>query len=150
MGAGSRRGAAVTVALTVLGAWAERAREKKSEAAGLGKVTANAKRSPQAQITGQVSRGIVIGPGASLVNPVFNQGAHEDQGKEPLRGTAVAGSGDLLMVGDVPQEPAAFQPRAWLMESLERRPTAWATQATKPNRVALDLRSTSGPPASRR
>ena len=26
------------------------------------------------------------------------------------------------MVGDVPQEPAAFQPRAGLMEALERKP----------------------------
>jgi tetratricopeptide (TPR) repeat protein len=36
-------------------------------------------------------------------------------------GPGVAGAGTVV-VGDLPQEPAAFQPRAGLMEALERRP----------------------------
>ena len=112
----------LVVVLTVLGAWAERAREKKKDAAVPGEhASARAEGSPQAQVTGQVSGGVVIGPGASLANPVFHLGAQEGQGKEPLREEA-AGSGDVLVVGDIPQEPAAFQPRAGLMEVLERQP----------------------------
>jgi hypothetical protein len=71
----------LVVVLTVLGAWAERARERKAGSAGPGEVTARAEGSPQAQVTGQVSGGVVIGPGASLVNPVFNQGAREDRAR---------------------------------------------------------------------
>jgi hypothetical protein len=60
----------LTVVLTVLGAWAERAREKKETAGPAERVSASAGGSPQAQVTGQVSGGVVIGPGASLANPV--------------------------------------------------------------------------------
>jgi hypothetical protein len=109
----------LVVVLAVLGAWAERAREKKP-VTGPGTGGATAEASPQAQVTGQVTGGVVIGPWASLVNPVFNQGAQEDQGKEPL-GAGPASGLDAVLVGDVPQEPAAFQPRAGLMNALVRQ-----------------------------
>ena len=114
----------LVVVLTVLGAWAERARKRKSEVSSPGKVTVNTEGSAQAQVTGQVGVGVVIGPGASLVNPVLIQGAHEGAGKVPLGDGAAAGPGGALVVGDVPQEPAAFQLRAALMESLDQGPQA--------------------------
>jgi hypothetical protein len=107
----------LVVVLTVLGAWAERAREKKQEAAGPGdRVSAGAEGSPQSQVTGQVSGGIVIGPGS-----VVSLGDQEDRGKEPLRDDD-GGPDRVLVVGDVPQEPAAFQPRAGLTGALEQAP----------------------------
>jgi hypothetical protein len=97
---GSQVGIASVPLVTVLGAWAERARDHRAEVGREGKVTASTEASPQAQVTGQVSGGAVIGPGASLVNPVFNQGAQEDQGKEPL-GARPASGLDVVLVGDV-------------------------------------------------
>ena len=110
----------LAVVLAVLGPWAERGREKKKKAAPSGELaSASTDRSSQVQVTGQVSGGVVIGPGASLANPVFNLGVQERQGKEPLRDRA-NDPGGVLVVGDVPQQPAAFQLRAGLMEVLER------------------------------
>ena len=110
----------LVVVLTTLGAWAERAREKKRDAAGPGeRVSASAEGSSQAQVTGRVSGGVLIGPGASLTNPVFHLGAQEGPAKEPLR-TQAHDPGGVLVVGDVPQEPAAFQPRPELLRALER------------------------------
>ncbi len=103
----------LVVVLTVLGAWAERAREKKKDAAGPREhASARAEGSPQAQVAGQVSGGIVIGPGS-----VVHLGGAEDHGGEPLR-EKDGGPGRVLVVGDVPQEPAAFQPRPEFMEAL--------------------------------
>jgi tetratricopeptide (TPR) repeat protein len=104
----------LVVVLTVLGAWAERAREKKRETAGPGdQVSAKARDSPRSQVTGQVSGGIVIGPGS-----VVSLGGADDHG-QPLRHKQ-EGPGQVLVVGDVPQEPVAFQPRAGLAEALDR------------------------------
>ena len=114
----------LALVLAVLGAWAERARERQSQATGPGKATINADAPPQAQVTGQVTGGVVIGPGASLVNPVFNPSAHVDDGKEPVRDTVTVCPSGTLVVGDVPQEPAAFQLRPGLIESLDWRPGA--------------------------
>jgi tetratricopeptide (TPR) repeat protein len=108
----------LVIVLTVVGAWAERAREKKPEANPQGeRAGAEVRDSLQGQAIGLVrDGGLVIGPGA-----VFNVGGQEDHGKEPLRDKAT-GSDGILVVGDVPLEPAAFQPRAGLMASLERKP----------------------------
>lgn len=66
----------LVVALTVPGAWAERARRKKQDAdESDDRNGVVAEWSPQAQVTGQVSGGFVFGPNASLENPVFNLGA---------------------------------------------------------------------------
>ena len=111
----------LAVALTVLGAWAERARAAKQAPVVAGeRVSAKAEHSPQAQSIGQMGdSGLVIGPGASLTNPVFNLGGQEsDDDKEPLRDKA-AGGDTTLVVGDVPQEPAAFQPRPGLIAVLD-------------------------------
>ncbi len=108
----------LVVVLTVLGAWAERARERKAPErdAPEGRVSAWVEGSPRGQAIGQMGDGgLVIGPGASLPNAVFNLGGK----KEPLRGEA-GGPAGVLVVGDVPQEPVAFQPRAGPMGVLER------------------------------
>jgi tetratricopeptide (TPR) repeat protein len=77
----------LVVALAVLGAWAERARETKQEAGEPeDRTDVVAESSPQAQVTGQVSGGLVFGPGASLENSVFNLGERQDRGEEPLSG----------------------------------------------------------------
>ena len=96
----------LVVVLAVMGAWAERAREKKQSAAGLrDRVGASAEGSSQAQVTGQVSGGFVFGPGTSMTSPVFNVGVQEDLGKEPLR-DELAGSG--LVKGDSQQRFAGW------------------------------------------
>ena len=112
----------LVVVLTVLGAWAERAREKNAEAdVPVERVRAKVERSPQGQVVGQVwDGGLVIGPGASLTNPIFNLDSRKDHGKEALRDKASAAD-VVLVLGDVPMEPVAFQPRAGLIEVLERQ-----------------------------
>ena len=108
----------LVVVLTMLGAWAERAREREAPErdAPEGRVSAGVEDSPQGQAIGQMGDGgLVIGPGALLPNAVFHLGGKQ----EPLRG-ATGGPEDVLVVGDIPQEPAAFQPRAGLIEVLER------------------------------
>jgi hypothetical protein len=119
MDTGSQVGVAsvpLVVVLTVLGAWAERAREHKAPErdAPDGRVSAGAAGSAQA-IGRMGDGGLVIGPGVSLPNAVFRLGGT----KEPLTGET-GGLGGVLVVGDVPQEPVAFQPRANLMEVLGR------------------------------
>ena len=117
----------LVVVLTVLGTWAERAREKKQDGAGPdARAGASAKGSPQAQVTGQVSGGLVIGPGASLQNPVFNLGAREGSGNEPLRGSA-SGPAGVLVTGDVPQEPAGSsrEPGCWRRWTRRRCGGGW-------------------------
>jgi hypothetical protein len=115
----------LVVVLTVLGAWAERARErkpneKKLEADAQGeRVSAEVKASRQGQAIGRVGDGtVVLGPGASMMNPVFHLGSQKDAGKEPLIEEG-SGRGGVLVVGDVPQEPAAFQARPALIAALE-------------------------------
>ncbi len=112
----------LVVLLGVLGAWAERARKQKEPEEGtpIGHVSARVKRSPLGQAIGHMGEGaVVFGPGASLTNPVFHQHGQKDPGTEPLIAEA-NGAGSVLVVGDVPQEPAAFQVRAGLMEVLGR------------------------------
>jgi hypothetical protein len=105
----------LVVVLTVLGAWAERAREKKPGA----RVRTEVRDSAQGQAIGRVGDGsVVFGSGASLTNPVFHLGGREGEGGEPLREGASSRSG-ALVVGDVPQEPAAFQSRPGLAAALE-------------------------------
>ena len=104
----------LVVVLAVLGAWAERAREPKGPE---GDVSVRVEGSPQGQAIGRVEGGLVIGPGASLPGAVFHLGGGKGAGGEPLR-DASGGSEGLLVVGDVPHEPAAFQPRASLVEAL--------------------------------
>jgi len=111
----------LVVALAVLGAWAERARETRGSAEPGERVRVSAGGSPQSQVTGQVSGGLVIGPGA-----VFNLRGQEGDDEAPLRDEAGIGGG-ILLVGDVPQEPEAFQPRAGLMKVLEREPGSRAS-----------------------
>lgn len=114
----------LVVVLTVLGPWAERAREKKQESGTPGlRDGAEVKGSSDALAIGRVGDGsVVLGPGASLTNPVFHPGGQEGNGnKSPRRE-----SRGVLVVGDVPQEPASFQPRAGLMAAPEREPVGRA------------------------
>jgi len=115
----------LTVVLAVAMAWAEAGRPKKPEAGPAGDgAGALVEGSVQGQATGRVDHGgVVIGPGASLTNPVFNLGGSGPDDGAALRKQAADADG-VLVVGDVPQEPAAFQPRAGLMEALERGPGA--------------------------
>ena len=115
----------LTVVLTVAMAWAEGGRPKKPEAGPAGDgASALVEGSAQGQAIGRVGDGgVVVGPGASLTNPVFHLGG-SGPGDGAALGKPVAGADGVLVVGDVPQEPAAFQPRAGLMEALERGPGA--------------------------
>ena len=110
----------LVVLLGVLGGWAERAREQKKPEEGTpgGQVSTRVEGSPLGQAIGQTGDGAVfIGPGALLTNPVFHQHGQKAPGTEPLRAEAT-GAGGALAVGDVPKEPAAFQPRPGLMRVL--------------------------------
>lgn len=80
----------LVVLLTVLGAWAERAREKKPEEVAPGeRPGAEVRDSSHVQVIGQVGDGTaVFGSGAVVTNSVFNLGSQQDGGKEPLRGGA--------------------------------------------------------------
>jgi tetratricopeptide (TPR) repeat protein len=113
----------LVVVMTVLGAWAERAREKKPESDTPGeRASAEARRSHPQQTIGSVGHGsVVFGPAASLKDVVFHVGGQEDNDTEPLRGVA-SGRDAVLVVGDVPQEPAAFQQRTGLMAALDHKP----------------------------
>jgi len=96
----------LTVALAVLGPWAERARReerRKREAAR--KVSARADGSPQSLVAGEVSGDIVMAPGA-VIYPGRKWSGETLSDSEPV------------VVGDVPQEPEAFLPRAELIEAL--------------------------------
>jgi tetratricopeptide (TPR) repeat protein len=107
--------------LTVLGAWAERTREKKQQPSPPeAHVNTKVEHSSNAQAIGQLGEGgLVIGPGASLTSPVFNFGGQKIDGRELLR-DRTSGSDGVLVVGDVPQEPAAFQQRVSLLGMLDR------------------------------
>jgi tetratricopeptide (TPR) repeat protein len=59
-------------------------------------------------------KGIVIGP-----DSVVHIGRPDGNGDEPLRDKDARSDG-VLVVGDVPQEPAAFQPRDGLVGALEQ------------------------------
>jgi tetratricopeptide (TPR) repeat protein len=92
----------LVVVLSVLGYWAGLAREDKRAAEARGE------RASAGVVSG--AQGVQIGD-SNTQNNYYLAGEHAGQG-----GTAGAGN---LVVGDVPQEPAAFQPRAGLMEALE-------------------------------
>ena len=84
-----------------------------------GRVAAKVEGSPRGQAVGNVGGGsLVVGPGALLTNSVIQLGGGESRGAESIR-LAARGPGDVLVVGDVPQEPAAFQPRPELLGVLE-------------------------------
>jgi len=106
----------LTVVLTVAMAWAETSRPAHLEAGPAGEgASARVEGSAQGQAIGQVGDGgIVVGPGSTvhLGGSGLGDGA-------ALSKPAAGGDG-VLVVGDVPQEPAAFQPRAGLMQALER------------------------------
>jgi tetratricopeptide (TPR) repeat protein len=111
----------LAVVLAVAMAWAEAGRPQSREGTPAGDgARARVEGSAGAQAVGRVGDGsLVVGPGASFTNPVFHLGATDSRGKAPLP----VGAGDVggvLVVGDVPQEPAAFQPRAGLLEALGR------------------------------
>ena len=115
----------LVVVLTVLGAWAERSREKKPQAETRGEhASAEVRDSPDGQAIRQAgtvsgSQGVQSGDGNVQFN--FFGGERADKrgdGKEPLKEDASSRNG-VLVVGDVPQAPAAFQPRAGLMAALE-------------------------------
>jgi tetratricopeptide (TPR) repeat protein len=110
-----------TVVLTVVGAWAETGRKKEPGPELGGSTEARVKGSAQGMAIGRMGDGgVVVGPGASLTNPVFHVGNQSpaDNGPPSKNG----GVGGVLVVGDVPQEPAAFQARAGLMRELEGGP----------------------------
>ena len=111
----------LVVVLTVTGAWAERARERKPAPNALEEhVSAEVKDSPHSQAIGQVGGApLIFGPGTSLTNPVFNLGHNKRHARESLRDRLTV-SDRVLVIGDIPQEPAAFQPRAGLMKTLEQ------------------------------
>ena len=104
----------LVVVLAVLGAWAERAREPK---APQGDINVRVQGSPLAQSIGQMD-GVIIGPGASLPGAVFHLGGERRANGEPLRSAPRRAEG-VVVVGDVPQEPTAFQPRASLVKALD-------------------------------
>ena len=105
----------LVVALAVLGAWAERARKREGPKGDAG---VRVEGSPQAQAISRVEGGIIIGPGSSLPGAVFYLGGERRAGGEPSR-DASGGAESVLVAGDIPQEPAGFQPRADLLEELE-------------------------------
>ena len=121
----------LTVVLAVAIAWAEAGRPKKREAGQAGEgASALVEGSAQGQAIGRVGDvGVVLGPGASLTNPVFHLG-----GSGPGDGTALrkqaADADSELVAGDVPQEPAAFQPRAV--------PRVWNIPARNPGFTGRD------------
>jgi tetratricopeptide (TPR) repeat protein len=91
------------VVLAVLGAWSERAREKKAEAGRYARVAGSSLDRDIGQVAGEVN----IGRGA-----VFHF-VGERRGE-----SRTLAEGGPVVAGDVPQEPAAFQPRAELAEAL--------------------------------
>jgi tetratricopeptide (TPR) repeat protein len=122
--AGTQLGVAavpLVVGLAVLGAWAGRAPEPGSGLTGetAAPVTALVQRSSQGQAIGRAGDGsLIIGPATTLTNPVFHLGQAGDRDRHPLTGHAGDQPG-MLVVGDVPQQPAAFQPRPELAAALE-------------------------------
>jgi hypothetical protein len=98
----------LAVALAVLGPWADRARREKKEAAK--KISAQAEHSRQAQVIGEMRGGINIGPG-SVVHLEGERSGGTLRAADQL-------AAEPVVVGDVPQAPAAFQPRAELVEAL--------------------------------
>ena len=122
---GTRVGVAsvpLVVILAVLGAWAERAREKTRGVAGpAGGMSARAGRSPQAQVTGLVSGGVVIGPGSSLENPVFHLGVRDDQEEAPLRGEPERPLGSVPRVWNLPTRNLGFTGRDGLLVAVRER-----------------------------
>ncbi len=110
----------LVVVLAVAGAWAERAREGAGQDKGeVGRPTsATVLESPHGQAVGRARDGsLIIGPGVSMPGAVIRLGGAKDPDKEPSADGA--GSPGVLVLGDVPQEPAAFQSRSGLLELLE-------------------------------
>jgi tetratricopeptide (TPR) repeat protein len=107
----------LTVVLGVLIAWAERAGEKDS-----GQPAALVSGSPGGQAVGEVRGGVSIGPGAVLRDAVFNVGAGEAGTGERLADGRRPGG--PVVAGDLPQEPAAFQPRSGLVAALAAEPVS--------------------------
>ena len=99
----------LVIALAVLGAWAEHAREKSATKPS---ETAKVKSSPQGQAIGQMLGGVNIGPGA-VVHLLGDQ-----KGEPKALAAEEKLGGDPVIVGDIPQEPTAFQPRSGLLEML--------------------------------
>ena len=84
--------------------------------AGRGRVgvSAGGERPVRVDVSG--GQGAQVGDG----NTQHNYFVGESAGARAVAAALAAGAG--LVVGDVPQEPAAFQPRAGLMEALEGQP----------------------------
>lgn len=109
-------GVPLTVALTVDGVWAGRARDGQADP----QISAAVSRSPSEQAIG-VAYGPAFGPGSDLRGARISiQGG--GQAGRALRPRKLDGGGDRVVVGDIPREPTAFLNRPEQLNALLDQP----------------------------